>query len=155
MHEYSLKFIRYGLSLSLLALIVGYFPLAHYLMSDSTPSCPSAPIHGHGILLSLFGMCLFGLLYAQLPTWLNNGKEPPVSWVKWHFRLSVIAILGILANGTLGYEYLNHFIQQGFYYLEEEGQFVRNIWFGIDGLFLSLYGAGILIIFCIFKKHTH
>ena len=154
MNEYSLKFIRYGLGLSALGLLVGYFPLAHYLMSDSTPSCPSAPIHGHLILLSFLGMCLIGLLYKALPDWIADGKEPPVLLIKYHFWFSVVAVVGVMLNGTVGYEVLNHFFQQGFYYLEEDGQFIRNIWFSIDGVFLSLYGAGLVIQLTIFLKFT-
>jgi cbb3-type cytochrome oxidase subunit 1 len=154
MHEYSLKFIRYGLALSLLGLFLGYLPLGHYLMSDSTPSCPSAPVHGHVILLSLFGMSIFGLLYKFLPDWLMQGKEIPLRLVKTHFLLAVVGIVGVLLNGTLGYEYLNHFMQQGFYYLEEEGQYVRNIWFAIDGLFLSLYALGVGVLTYIFTRYT-
>jgi len=154
MNEYPLKFIRYGLGLSLLGLLVGYFPLAHYMMSDSTPSCPTAPIHGHLILLSLIGMSLFGLLYKALPDWIEDGQEPPVQLIKIHFWLSVIAVIGVLLNGALGYELLNHYFQKGFYYLEEEGQFVRNIWFSIDGLFLSIYGVGVAILLTIFVKYA-
>ena len=153
MNEYSLKFIRYGLGLSVFGLLVGYFPLAHYLMSDSTPSCPSAPIHGHLILLSFVGMSIIGLLYKALPGWLGDG-EPPLRLIKLHFWLAVIGVIGVMLNGTIGYEVLNHFFQQGFYYLEEEGQFIRNIWFSIDGVFLSLYGIGIAIQLYIFLKYT-
>ena len=154
MNEYPLKFIRYGLGLSLIGLLLGYLPLGHYLMSDATPSCPSAPVHGHVILLSLFGMSIFGLLYKALPDWLSHGKELPVGLIKTHFLLSVIAVVGVAVNGTLGYEFLNHFMQHGFYYLGEEGQYVRNIWFAIDGLFLSLYGVGVGIMMYVFSKYT-
>jgi hypothetical protein len=77
MNELSLKFVRYGMGLGITGLICGYFPLGHYLMSDANPSCPSAPIHGHVILLSFIGMSLFGLLYKALPDWLGANVELP------------------------------------------------------------------------------
>ena len=149
---YSLKFVQYGMGLAVLGLLSGYFPLGHYLLSDAIPSCPSAPVHGHTILLSFVGMSLFGLLYKALPDWFGENFEPPVHLIRLHFRISVIAVIGVIVNGTLGYEFLNHFMQNGFYYLEEEGQFVRNIWFSIDGVFLSLYGSGLLIFLYILNK---
>ena len=151
-NQISLRFIRYGLGIGLLGIMTGYLPLFHYLMSDSTPSCPSAPIHGHLILLSFLGMSVFGLLYKALPDFLSPGSELPENQINWHFRLSVIALIGILINGTVGYEYLNHFHQQGFYYLEDQGQSIRNIWFAIDGVFLSLYAVGVWIMFNLYRK---
>lgn len=99
-------------------------------------------------------MSIFGLLYKALPNWLAEGQEPPLHLIRLHLLFSIVAVVGVLINGTVGYEFLNHFMQQGFYYLEEEGQFVRNIWFSIDGLFLSIYAAGVAIIFFIFMKYT-
>ena len=54
----ALKFIRWGMGLTVLGLITGYFPLGHYLMKDALPSCPTAPVHGHTILLSFVGMTM-------------------------------------------------------------------------------------------------
>jgi len=151
-NDYALRFIKYGLGLGLFGLLVGYFPLAHYLMADSTPSCPSAPIHGHVILLGMFGMPLFGLLYKALPQWDSAESEIPISLVSLHLKLAIIGVVGVLVNGTIGYEFFNHFMQHGFYYLEEEGQFVRNLWFGIDGIFLTVYAAGVVILWRIYSK---
>ena len=150
--DLSLKFVRYGLGLGLIGLILGYVPLGHYLMSDSMPSCPSAPIHGHTILLSMLGMPLFGLLYKNMPGWSAAADQIPLGQIKLHLTLSVIGVIGVVFNGTLGYEFFNHYMQQGFYYLEEEGQTVRNLWFGIDGIFLTIYAGGVGILWYIFKK---
>ena len=43
LNNWSLKFVRWGMGLSILGLISGYVPLGHYLMKDSLPSCPAAP----------------------------------------------------------------------------------------------------------------
>lgn len=154
MNEYSLKFVKYGMLLAVVGLVFGYGPLFHYLMGDAIPSCPAAPIHGHIILLSFIGMSLFGLLYKALPDWAGSAFEPPLHLIKLHLKISVIAIIGVIINGSVGYQFLNHFMLNGFYYLEEEGQFVRNIWFSIDGVFLSLYGLGIVIFLHILNKHA-
>jgi hypothetical protein len=64
-----LKFVSWGSGLGVAGLITGYFPLGHYLMKDSLPSCPAAPVHGHTILLSFVGMTIFALVYLVMPRW--------------------------------------------------------------------------------------
>lgn len=122
-------------------------------MKDSLPSCPAAPVHGHVILLSFIGMSVCGLIYRALPAWLGPG-EPPAGLARAHFWLAVIGVLGVLVNGTIGYELLSIFGKHGFYYIGPEGQAVRNLWFGIDGLFLTIYGAGCAILFYIVTTKT-
>lgn len=151
--NWSLKFVRWGMGLALAGLGTGVLPLGHYLLDDAIPSCPSAPIHGHVILLSFVGMTLFGVVYQVMPAWTGNGTLP-LSLVRWHFRLSVIAVAGVLVNGTVIYEILGHLVQPGFYYNGADGQIVRNIWFGIDGAFLALYGVGCVVFLRILMKHT-
>ncbi|HEX9967826.1 MAG TPA: hypothetical protein VGB06_07760 [Solirubrobacterales bacterium] len=153
MNNWSLRFVRWGMGLTLLGLITGYFPLGHYLMKDALPSCPAAPVHGHTILLSFVGMTVFGLAYRALPAWMGN-SEPPIRLVRTHFWLAVVGIIGVCANGTLGYEVLTLLVQPGFYYIGTEGQAVRNLWFGIDGAFLTLYAAGCVIFLYILMTKT-
>lgn len=153
LNNWGLKFIRWGMGLGILGLITGYFPLGHYLMKDSLPSCPAAPVHGHVILLSFIGMSVCGLIYRALPDWLRPG-ESPTRLARIHFWLAVIGIVGVLLNGTIGYELLGMFGKQHFYYIGPEGQAVRNLWFGIDGLFLTIYGAGCAILFYIVATKT-
>ena len=88
------------LGLTVLGLITGYFPLAHYLMDDAIPSCPTAPIHGHTIMLSFVGMTIFGLAYHALPAWIPR-REPPLRLVRLHFWLAVAGVIGVCINGTL------------------------------------------------------
>lgn len=155
MSDWGLKFVRWGMGLALFGLVSGYFPLAHYLMKDSLPSCPTAPIHGHTILLSFVGMTMFGLVYAALPLWLQGG-EAPVRLVRAHFRLAVTGVLGVALNGTLGYEAIKHLWQPEFYYNGASGQDLRNLWFGIDGMFLTLYAAGCgIFLYILVKKTTY
>ncbi len=152
-HDWGLKFVRWGSGLGVAGLITGYFPLGHYLMKDSLPSCPAAPVHGHTILLSFVGMTLFGVVYLVMPRWL--GDEARLSaLIRAHFWLVVIGTLGVCINGTIGYEVLGWFFQPDFYYLGPAGQSIRNIWFGIDGAFLTLYGIGGAVFLYVLMKHT-
>jgi hypothetical protein len=148
--DWGLKFIRWAMGLSIAGLITGYLPLGHYLMKDALPSCPAAPVHGHTILLSFVGMTLFGLVYSVIPL---NGV-PPLGLIRAHFWLAVTGTIGVAANGTIGYEILGIFGQKGFYYIGPEGQAIRNLWFGIDGVFLTIYGCGCVILFYILMKRT-
>jgi nitric oxide reductase large subunit len=150
--DWSLKFVRWGIGLSIVGAITGYIPLGHYLMDDAIPSCPSAPIHGHVALLGFVGMTVFGLVYAALPTWMH-GAALPLGLIRTHFWLSVVSIIGVLVNGELVYEVLRH-TQPDFYYLAADGQAVRNIWFAIDGAFLTLYGIGCGIFATIVMSRT-
>src|SRR5687767_13531544 len=151
--DWSLKFVRWGMGLAVLGLVSGFIPLGHYLLDDAIPSCPSAPIHGHLILLSFVGMTMFGLTYRTLPAWMR-GASLPLGLVRAHFWLSVTGLIGVCVNGTIVYEVLGHLVQPGFYYNGADGQMVRNIWFGLDGAFLTLYGAGCLIFLYILLGRT-
>ncbi len=151
--DWALKFVRWGFGLGTAGFITGYLPLGHYLMKDSLPSCPAAPVHGHTILLSFVGMTLFGLVYLALPQWLGR-TQPPLKLVRAHFWLTVIATIGVCLNGTIGYEVLGMFVQHDFYYIGATGQTVRNLWFAVDGVFLTIYGAGFGVFLYILMKYT-
>lgn len=151
--DWALKFLRWGMGLGIVGLITGYFPLAHYLMKDSLPSCPAAPVHGHTILLSFVGMVLFGLIYRAIPDWMNGG-EPPLGLIRAHFWLAVTGTLGVALNGTIGYEILTMAVEPDFYYIGARGQAVRNLWFTIDGFFLTLYGIGCGILLYVLMART-
>ena len=153
MSDWALKFLRWGMGLSIFGLITGYVPLGHYLMKDAMPSCPTAPIHGHTILLSFVGMTIFGLAYRAIPDWIGSAK-PPLALIRLHFWLAVTGTVGVALNGTIGYEVLKMAVKPDFYYIGPEGQAVRNLWFGIDGLFLTIYGAGCVILFYILMTRT-
>lgn len=153
MNNWALKFVRWGMGLTLVGLITGYVPLGHYLMKDALPSCPVAPVHGHTILLTFVGMTMFGLVYRALPAWMDQ-SDPPLGLVRTHFRLAVAGIVGVSVNGTIGYEILAFLTQPEFYYNGPAGQTVRNLWFGIDGVFLTLYGAGCVILLYIVMRKT-
>src|ERR1700752_2568437 len=94
MNNWALKFVRWGMGLSVVGLVTGYLPLGHYLMMGAIPSCPAAPVHGHAILLIFVGMTIFGLAYRALPGWMGPG-EPPVRLVRMHFWLAVIGVVGV------------------------------------------------------------
>jgi hypothetical protein len=74
--------------------------------------------------------------------------------VRTHFWLSVTGLIGVAVNGTIVYEVLGHLVLPGFYYNGAEGQMVRNIWFGLDGAFLTMYGAGCAIFLYILMGRT-
>lgn len=151
--DWSLRFIRWGMGLTIVGLLTGYAPLGHYLMMGANPSCPAAPIHGHTILLSFLGMTVFGLVYRALPQWMGDAP-PPLGSVRLHFWLSVIGVLGVCINGTIGYEALSVLVQEDFYYVGDPGANVRNLWFAIDGLFLTIYGAGCVIFAWVVIRKT-
>jgi hypothetical protein len=151
MNNWALKFIRWGMGLTVLGLLTGYFPLGHYLMMGAIPSCPSAPIHGHTILLSFVGMTLFGLVYRALPSWMTG--EPPVHLIRLHFWLTVIGVIGVCLNGTIGYELIAA-VRPDFYYAGTAAAAARNLWFAIDGTFLTMYAAGCIVFLYIVVKKT-
>ena len=152
MNNCALKFVRWGMGLTVLGLVTGYVPLGHYLMKDALPSCPTAPVHGHTILLSFVGMTMFGLAYRALPAWMH-GVQPPLGLIRWHFWLAVVGVVGTCLNGTIGYEILG-LLQPDFYYGGPAAQNVRNLWFAIDGAFLTLYAAGCLVFLYIVVGRT-
>lgn len=151
-NDWSLRFLRWGMGLTIVGLITGYLPLGHYLMKDAMPSCPAAPVHGHTILLSFVGMTIFGLVYRALPDFLRGNAPLPL--IRAHFWLTVIGTIGVAVNGTIGYELLSIFGQDDFYYLGPKGQGVRNLWFAIDGVFLTIYSAGCAIFVYILMART-
>ncbi len=152
MNDWALRFVRWGMGLAVVGLFVGYFPLGHYLSMGSIPSCPAAPVHGHAILLSFLGMTVFGLGYRALPAWMGD-NQAPLGLIRAHFWLAVTGVIGVTINGTIGYELLGT-VQPNFYYLGGDGAGIRDLWFGIDGIFLTLYGIGCLIFLHVFMTRT-
>lgn len=119
-------------------------------MDDAIPSCPSAPLHGHVALLGWVGMTLFGLVYRTVPAW-SSTRSPSLRLARAHFVLSVTGMAGVLVNGTVGYALLN-LVSRGFYYKPDEP--VLHLWFGVDGLFLSLYGVGCILFLVVLLRST-
>ena len=152
LNDWALRFVRWGMGLAVVGLFVGYVPLGHYLSMGSIPSCPTAPVHGHTILLSFLGMTVFGLGYRALPSWMGE-QQVPFGLIRAHFWLAVVGVIGVVVNGTFGYELLGA-VQPNFYYLGGDGEASRDLWFGIDGIFLTLYGIGCLIFLHIFMTRT-
>ncbi len=150
MDNLALRFIRWGTGLLVLGLLTGYAPLGHYLMGGAIPSCPSAPVHGHSILLGWVGMTLFGLVYRALPAW-GNGKPPALGLARAHFYCAVVGMLGAWANGMIGYPILG-LVHSGFYY--EPDMPTLRIWFGITGAFLTLYGVGCVLFLRVVLSST-
>jgi hypothetical protein len=68
--------------------------------------------------------------------------------------LAVVAIIGVCFNGTVGYEVLGILVQPGFYYLGSQGEDVRNLWFAIDGVFLTAYAIGCMVFLYIVMTRT-
>ncbi|MCI0415747.1 hypothetical protein L0222_23480 [bacterium] len=150
MENLALRFIRWGIALMLLGLLTGYGPLAHYLHGGVEVACPWAPIHGHVGLLGWIGMTLFGLVYQALPRW-ANGKSPSVRLAKAHLYVCVTAVLGVMVNGLVGYRILDR-ISPSFYYIPD--QKILSLWLSIDGLFLTLYGAGCFLFLVVVSRST-
>ena len=121
--------------LLVLGVWTGYGPLGHYLLAGVERACPWAPVHAHVVLLGWVGFTLFGLVYRALPGW---GTPSPRALVlaNWHFRLSIASVLGVWANGILGYRLLDHLVPS-FYYTPDTT--TLNLWLSLDGLFLTLF----------------
>ena len=141
MEDIGLRFVRWGAGLLMLGLLTGYGPLGHYLSGGVAHACPWAPVHGHVATLGWMGMTLFGLVYRAVPSW-ANGAKPALRLAQVHFIVSVVAVLGVFANGIIGYRILDALVD-GFYYRPDTP--TLNLWLSIDGIFLSLYGVGCLL----------
>jgi hypothetical protein len=96
------------------------------------------------------GMTLFGLVYRAVPSW-ANGAPPALRLAHTHFVVCVIAVLGVFANGIIGYRILDALVD-GFYYRPVTS--MLNLWLSIDGIFLSLYGAGCLLFLSALLRST-
>jgi heme/copper-type cytochrome/quinol oxidase subunit 1 len=150
MENLSLRFVRWGTGLMILGLLTGYGPLGHYLSSGVEHACPWAPVHGHTALLGWIGMTIFGLVYRAIPSW-SNGRTTEFKLGSIQFYLSVIAVLGVYANGIFGYRILDRISPDFFYIPNKE---TLNLWLTIDGIFLSLYGVGCLLFLVVLMKST-
>jgi hypothetical protein len=47
-------------------------------------------------------MAVFGLVYKALPSW-ANGASPSLGLARTHFYACVVAVIGVVANGIIGY----------------------------------------------------
>jgi len=150
MDNLALQFIRWSAGFLVLGLLTGYGPLGHYLMGGVKVACPWAPVHGHVALLGWLGMAIFGLVYKALPSW-GNGAPPSLRMARAHFYACVVAVIGVLANGILGYRLLDFFFD-GFYYEPEKA--ALNLWLSVDGVFLSLYGVGCGLFLAVVLRST-
>jgi len=155
MKKISLRFVKWGTGLLMLGLWTGYGPLHHYLAGDMQPSCPWAPVHGHVILLGWVGFTLFGLVYQALPGWGTPSPRAP-KLAAAHFWLSLVSVLGVWANGIMGYRIINR-LSPGFYYKPDVEKL--RIWLSIDGAFLTLFGIGcvlfLLVVFANVRYEIH
>jgi cbb3-type cytochrome oxidase subunit 1 len=150
MENVGLRFVRWGAGMLMLGLLTGYGPLGHYLRGGVTHACPWAPVHGHVATLGWMGMTLFGLVYRAIPSW-ANGATPALRLANAHFMVCVIAVLGVFANGIIGYRILDALVD-GFYYRPVTS--ILNLWLSIDGVFLSLYGVGCLMFLSALLRST-
>jgi len=150
MKNIGLRFVRWGAGLLVLGLLTGYGPLGHYLQGGVEHACPWAPVHGHVATLGWMGMTLFGLVYRAVPGW-SNGAAPALRLAHVHFVVCVIAVLGVFANGIIGYRILDAVVED-FYYRPVTS--TLNLWLSIDGLFLSLYGVGCLLFLVALLRST-
>jgi nitric oxide reductase large subunit len=137
----ALRFVKWGTGLLVLGLLTGYGPLGHYLHGGVKVACPWAPVHGHVALLGWLGMTVFGLVYRALPDW-GTPSASALKLAKGHFWLAVIGVLGVWANGILGYRLIGK-ISPGFYYKPDTPRL--NLWLSIDGWFLSLFALGCVL----------
>lgn len=150
MDDLALRFIRWSAGLMLLGLWSGYGPLGHYLMAGVKIACPWAPVHGHVALLGWLGMAMFGLVYKALPSW-SNGAAPSLRLAQAHFYACAGGVIGVLVNGMVGYRVLD-LLYDGFYYKPIPS--ALNLWLGLDGAFLSLYGIGCVLFLIVLLRST-
>jgi hypothetical protein len=150
MDDLALRFVRWSAGFLVLGLQTGYGPLGHYLMGGVKIACPWAPVHGHVALLGWLGMAAFSLVYKALPGW-AHGATPALGLARAHFFACVIGVLGVLANGIVGYRLLGR-LYGPFYY--QPNTAVLNLWLSIDGVFLSVYGFGCLLFLVVVLRST-
>jgi heme/copper-type cytochrome/quinol oxidase subunit 1 len=136
----ALRFVKWGTGLLVLGVWTGYGPLHHYLHGGVEVACPWAPVHAHVVLLGWVGFTLFGLVYRTLPDW-GTPRRGAEKLAAAHFWLSLVSVLGVLANGIFGYRLLDH-LEPAFYYRPEPD--TLRLWLTIDGAFLTLFALGSL-----------
>jgi hypothetical protein len=94
------------------------------------------------------------LVYQALPGWGTPGLLAP-KLAAAHFWLSLISVLGVWANGIMGYRIINR-LSPGFYYKPDVEKL--RIWLSIDGAFLTLFGIGcvlfLLVVFANVRYET-
>lgn len=150
MRNLGLRFVRWGAGFLMLGLLTGYGPLGHYLMGGVKVACPWAPVHGHVASLGWIGMTLFGLVYRALPEW-GGDRFSTLRVARWHFVLCVVGVLGVWANGLIGYRVIDA-LSDGFYYVPDTR--MLNLWLSIDGAFLSIFGLGCVLFLVIVMRTT-
>jgi len=137
----SLRFVKWGTGLLALGLLTGYGPLGHYLHGGVKVRCPWAPVHAHVAVLGWLGFTVFGLVYRALPSWGTPGPSA-AKLATGHLWLSIISILGVWLNGTMGYRLIDRF-SPGFYYRPDPDKL--RLWLSIDGMFLTVFAAGCIL----------
>ena len=95
-------------------------------------------------------MTLFGLVYRALPSW-PSSQQPDLRLARAHFYCCAGGMLGELANGTVGYGILK-LINDAFYYQPDMP--LLRVWFGVSGVFLTLYAAGCGLFLWVVLKST-
>lgn len=128
------RFLRWGGVFLLLGLATGYLPVGHYLLHGAAEQCSFAPVHAHVILLGWLGMTAFALTYRAL--YGTGEPAPPEKLLRRHFTLCAVGVVGVLAHALIGWLVLAH--------LEDRIPAATAGWYwhGVDGLFLTVYGAG-------------
>jgi cbb3-type cytochrome oxidase subunit 1 len=138
MERVSLRFVRWGAGLLVIGLLTGYLPLGHYLMGGVKVPCPASPVHAHVAVLGWIAFTLFGLVYRALPDW-GSLRPSSVKLATVHLWLSLVAVLGVWINGTMGYRLIDA-MSPRFYYKPDQA--MLRLWLEIDGGFLTLFAVG-------------
>ena len=87
------------------------------------------------------------------PPWLERILASGRRLLPARLRGDVPVVPVVRLSGTIGYEILG-MLQPDFYYAGAAAQNVRNLWFAIDGAFLTLYAAGCLVFLYIVVGKT-
>lgn len=130
------RFLRWSMIFMLIGLASGFGPVGHYMLHGDTRQCSWAPVHGHLLLLGWLGMTAFALTYRALGA--RNGDRLRERHIRRHFQLCVTGVLGVLIHGVVGAVVLSALGER------LDTMTANRLWYGIDGLFLTVYAIGCL-----------
>ena len=145
------KFIRWGLGLFLLGLLLGFGPLGHYFRGGTSvfldnEALWSWTLAAHLVQVGALGMVAIGSVY-----WLLPGDKLETEALDYtSFWLCVVALIGIFLT-CIGYSVMNtRWAPLDFMALTSK----RYVWLIGQGLSLALYVIGVLLAFLSIRHVT-
>jgi hypothetical protein len=147
------RFIRWGLGLFILGLLLGYGPLGHYFRGptsvflDNNEALWSWTLATHMVQVGALGMVAIGAVY-----WLLPGDKLETEALDYTaFWLCVVGLIGIFLTGCIGYSVVNAVWPR----LDTMVLSVKKyIWLIGQGLSMALYLIGVLLAYLSIRHVT-